>query len=1477
MPVVGYAPELTPSSLQSVTSRVPSIARSMPDRDGWPNVRTTTEPNARNISTWDRKRQDSPPSSRRTDEREERPHRRRGAHRHSGTRLAASQPDLPSTIPESVRGKMSGPGSQSQEDTQPVSQSFHKEFSERIKQQHAAKISGLTDAFSGTTESVQYTYHQGQAGHIDLLGVFEQPAITHSQTSVQDLSDDDAEPATQVANVRADLYPESKRFQPPATPSASSRKHNRAGEPTSNPNTTPRLPANPFAGQIGGLEGMMDASQLFKATQALSSPLLNRLPSDGMSERPSPDVHSVQRPATADPLSSPAKLPRGNMMRSVTEPQTTYISMKDSQAERERLSRLPVAGSGAGGQEVSDDDFDSEDSQIRRRRVRKKIDQETRDQFMGITARSRLVPTAHSRGFKGKRIRNSESNGRLPRESSDPVIISDDIPAEEIHANDTEEETEREEEQKQEDTDDEVDELADDNKENLGIKSIQVPMTESRSNYRASPPAATQSSPSSRVLRSPAHTRSLSGAVSHDHPSTATTKKSEGLPRPSQTVAIVDSQSSQSSTKADRTKTDVIIPPQAPDSSPSPASLIPQSQPNGADHLPSYSNKLGEQDCSPLAGPVGPVSSHEDVESSPPKPRGSSSPIVRKAAGSGKIFTGTHHTVNIAGSRQPTFLEHQETLPPPEEKAGIGKAGDQVLPRRESTAEEFPTSGATADAQSTEARSNGGSEKKVSHQQLSCVTIAQSMIPETSSPSEETDMREHVTTSPVKSGSTSLPDTVPVQPLDASTPFETARTHLSSHGPDYTAKSKEPKLHNSFMTSPRASRSRTIAEIAAGPSPGTASEDVDVDINLLTSDDVEYQAVIQQLSPARKKRRGNHGRGLRVLPALPVPSKAAVINDQEPLATSTRPSKSPPQVENGPVEAAALKPMQDVDGADGRTEPGARVKTSPRGRPRNIKPITTKVHSNTTNNGEQTSGVTARESSLKKAGKPTPEVPIAQSFERVSVAPNRVFAHFNGNCAAFYPATCIGLVGGPEPRYRVRFDDGTVDVISGYGIRRLELRTGDVVKIDIGGARTKNYVVESTQDQQLPTPNADPGTPMQRGRPRLNNSTPYPQTDIYGKPTVVVSVKQPRSMDVHHNNQQIHVPVKDVYLTQTLWTNFRDRDYTHPALPDQSISRLQTPSERPSTPSTPASRTRRINASGFSKDLSTSLSTRSVSGLFDNMVFAITNVNRVEDHARITQEILSNGGRILQVGFDELFHIPDLDITSPSKPSPNESRFEPTEMSMGLGFTCLIADAHCRRAKYIEALALGIPCLAPRWIQDCISKHRILPWIPYLLSSGESTYLNGAVRSRHLQPYAAETATLPSALENRPKLLDGHSVLLIMSKSEEKTMKSHPLITHALGASKVSRAINVDVAAKAIAEAQANGEPWDWVYSHDDEKGVETKLFGGGGDKAGRKRKRGRERESEGVGLVAGVKGRTKVVGNEFVIQSLILGQLVDD
>lgn len=104
----------------------------------------------------------------------------------------------------------------------------------------------------------------------------------------------------------------------------------------------------------------------------------------------------------------------------------------------------------------------------------------------------------------------------------------------------------------------------------------------------------------------------------------------------------------------------------------------------------------------------------------------------------------------------------------------------------------------------------------------------------------------------------------------------------------------------------------------------------------------------------------------------------------------------------------------------------------------------------------------------------------------------------------------------------------------------------------------------------------------------------------------------------------------------------------------------------------------------------------------------------------------------------------------------------------------------------------------------------------------------------------------------------------------EEKRNAYLFLTHALGASRVARAGSWE-AAKRLG---AGGEEWDWVYVEGREESVEG---GGAGGEGGRKRKRGRGGEGGGVvGAGAGKKGRGRVVGDQFVIQSLILGRLME-
>lgn len=1373
------------------------------------------------------------------------PQSRRTDSRVKGPRLSASQPELPSTIPESSKSKMLVSGSQSQGDTQPVSQWVYEQFNNKGKKQQATKDmlaqeGGTLHDEKNTMRSVQ----PGETGHVDLLGAFEGPSTVDGEDLPADQDEDNIDPLSQAMDVRADIFPESRRFQQPKTPATYSKKRKRGSEANSQEVETPTLPTNPFARQMGSIDGLMDPSQLFKATQALTSPLL--ITSDGLSERPSPDIHNLQRPSTADSLPSPVRIPRNGMVRAVTEPQTIYISMQASQEAREKLLQAQRAEQLLSADELSDDGFGSMDTQLRRHLDQKKLEIDAMNQFAGLTARSE--PTARGRGRRpGRRTKHTPSRvspRQAGRDVSEPVLISDDGPGEEEQGNITEAETEHEEEVDIE-NDEEADELGEENKEN-----VEVPRTVSRAQLAISQVISSQPSPSHRRLRKPKAGSQTRSALPISSP--RITRSREEI-RPIQS----------------NTYTDAIA-----DSQPSPA-LAPQI--------------LGRSEVRASS------ESHSSLDARILVPHSQSSDSSRAAPAS-RITFKVPLPLAFSQNRLSTSPNHSNA----QQKVAVPENATQI--RRAATGE-----GAVVETPQTlprlewvnYIRPSPSSESQIIPTQSTELSTSHSVAPHSIIP-DATGMTEqdHNIQGSTLDSSNAMPSprTTPksaVKPPSshsvaeqsrASTLFETAQEQLPDT-PSKTHVQRLPQKSQSRISSPiKSKRPRSIGEIAADLSPPDPLGNVDVDINILSNEDIEFQIALDTsspIAPARKRRRAGRGLALQVaepqpkklppLPASPLPPHSSAISLITPIQTSSDADPRSPVTRR----ARALQLDKEVAPLPGpRNETVQeiavvlRAPSIPKGtEKRAAAQLGLNVQAKTTLSLD-TSIPLPSDDSIVRQGNP------GDVHQATVIAPNRVLAHFKGTNPAYHPATCLEVNGGDNPRYTVRFDDGTVDTIGAYGIKRLELRAGDMVKVDLPGARTKNYAVEGMRDQHRPATPLDPLTPSRRGRAASTNDSAYPETDIHGFATVLVVPRQRASIDGNPaDSEQSSLPLTQIYLTQTMWTSFRNRPYTHALNRLQIPTGLQTPSERPSTPSTPSSRTRRIKPSGLAISRSMTGSTITRDGLFKNMAFAVTNVDRAEDSERVKKHISSNGGIILDNGFDELCHIPPLPRTTSPKYA-DETVFHLTSAAQDVGFTCLIADKHCRRAKFIQALALGIPCLAIRWISDCVAKQRVLSWTPYLLPAGDSAYLGGVVRSRVLQPFTADSATLSNIVEGRPRMLDGASVLLIMEKGQEETMRQHPLITHALGASRVARAISQEAAAKAVSDAQALGEPWDWVFSYDKDEQVEKRLFGDG--QTGKKRKRGRQSDGYEASTKR-VRGGTKVVGNEFVIQSLILGMLVED
>ena len=460
--------------------------------------------------------------------------------------------------------------------------------------------------------------------------------------------------------------------------------------------------------------------------------------------------------------------------------------------------------------------------------------------------------------------------------------------------------------------------------------------------------------------------------------------------------------------------------------------------------------------------------------------------------------------------------------------------------------------------------------------------------------------------------------------------------------------------------------------------------------------------------------------------------------------------------------------------------------------------------------------------------------------------PDQVWACFNGKTRAYYGTRCLGRTTDNPPRYRVQWAGFPPQEVDIHGIRSLDLRLGDVVKID-----KKPHVVRGFKDIV-----------------QLHESVDT-VTDIYGHRTLVVAQKQRQSLPMDSTEEQlIDVPISTVYLDSNLWQQMKDRSYeAQESTAQPREAGISTPIERPSTPSTPSSRTRRLANSTAIPALVTQ------DGIFSRMIFAIS-YDETMAKSHLTQVLQRNGATILNDGFHELFEDDSLVLKTDYAES---------------GFCALLADRHSRKEKYMQALALMIPAISGNWVDACIAADQIVAWEPYLLPAGESVLLGGATRSRILPTSDAQHIKLSDVLQNRPQLLTIETTtraVMVTGRhaAVEKKRASYLFLIRALGLRDLEKAADVSAAISLLKSDSALEKGWLFVEDKEvnatcnslQSKDISATAPAASG-KSGRKGRRSTGIIADPQAETSTWKDKIRVVGNEFVVQSLIAGMLVDD
>lgn len=731
-----------------------------------------------------------------------------------------------------------------------------------------------------------------------------------------------------------------------------------------------------------------------------------------------------------------------------------------------------------------------------------------------------------------------------------------------------------------------------------------------------------------------------------------------------------------------------------------------------------------------------------------------------------------------------------------------------------------------------------------------------STVPET--------LRASKSTTNGKQGSVDTALTVKNTLENQSSRYESAQTHQSN-------KTSASQPVNALFSSPSGRKRKRLGEIAAQPSPKKMSGETEVNEVMAAMDDSDfYNAVDNVPGSSSPIPPGRNPKRPRLMSRRIISSRATSTTAESHLPSS-------PPTSDITADGKGFDQPQDVP--DSRTPRPTRTRQSiwdiqvsppkPATRKSNQtaaqqltkkpntaskkpfrKPEPRKPSKGTAAEAPQVAPQVDRNSlpSVEEPSRTSPGNHPTQSDPTKVVAPNQVLACFNGNPRGYYPATCVsstGLKTDGTFRYRIQWDDSTRDDIDERGICRLDLRIGDQVKVDLQGWPRVTHIVQGFKDQV--------------------NKLDGDMTDIRGFKTLLLAPKKRKSLPADVSTEQVkEAPVSAVYLDTNMWKQMKDRTFEFDLhgskpltldIPQQAPlqSGPATPSEQPSTPSTPISRTRR-KSDFYAQPASTAshfTAAPAVTGIFSRMVFAISYDNAIR-RTGLAKAITANGGTVLSEGFEEMFE-QKSSIETPSITATHNRTLVLSSGFANIGFVALIADRHSRKTKYMQALTLGIPSLSGKWIETCIAKTSIVDWQPYLLSAGESQELEGAVRSRVLPAFDARTVLMKDMIATRPGLLNDEAVVIVTGKGKaEEKRRPYAFLAKAAGAGKVEKCTDIKGAKSLLDEDSITEFKWVFVEDRDLDKAKVALLS------------RGKGRNSKDV----------RVVGNEFLCQSLILGRL---
>lgn len=259
------------------------------------------------------------------------------------------------------------------------------------------------------------------------------------------------------------------------------------------------------------------------------------------------------------------------------------------------------------------------------------------------------------------------------------------------------------------------------------------------------------------------------------------------------------------------------------------------------------------------------------------------------------------------------------------------------------------------------------------------------------------------------------------------------------------------------------------------------------------------------------------------------------------------------------------------------------------------------------------------------------------SMEEIKTPFIRVLALYN---SSYYPGTIIHREG---TLYRVVYDDNYVESVNLSDLRRLELHQGDDVRW--GQGKWEHGKVKEFID-----------------KPPVANVRQY-------------SLKVAES----RNGKMIEPEAAIFWVTKSNIKTWDDRKFE---LADLELIPSSVVAESPTT---------RANSNRMAKPSTQKDEFWSKAG------FVITGSSQSADRARITRLIEEWGGRIFDEWTDVFSPMGNLHDDKVWVATQGDIVFDPASECERV---YLLSDVPCRKPKYLMALALGIPCISFRWVEE---------------------------------------------------------------------------------------------------------------------------------------------------------------------------------